>query len=83
MILKRSKASLLAWTLFAIITALAVFSASANLANRPAGDDILEVVNGLLEHLVVVEFAFLGALIVAQEPRRASAGGYRSYKQAA
>jgi hypothetical protein len=71
LILKRSKASLLAWTLFAIITAIALFSMVDTLANRPAGDNLLNVVNLLLESLLGVEFAFLAALIVSRQPRNA------------
>jgi len=69
--LNRSKASLLAWALFAIITAIALFSMSNALANRPAGSNLLNVSNLFLERLLGVEFAFLAALIVSRQPRNA------------
>ncbi len=66
--MNRSKASLLAWTLFAIVTAIALFSMAADLANRPADDNLFKVVEDLLWSLVGVEFAFLAALIISRQP---------------
>ena len=67
--MKRSKASLLAWALFAIITAITLFSMVDALANRPTGDNLLNVVNDLLFAFLAVEFAFIAALIVSRQPR--------------
>ena len=67
--MNRSKSSLLAWTLFAIITVIALFNLVDNLANRPAGDNLINVVNALLYILLAVEFAFLAALIVSRQQR--------------
>ncbi len=66
--MNRSKASLLAWTLFAIITVIALFSMAADLANRPADDNLFKVIGVLLYDLLAVEFALLAALIVARQP---------------
>ena len=67
--MNRSKSSLLAWTLFAIITVIALFNLVDNLANRLAGDNLINVVNALLYILLAVEFAFLAALIVSRQQR--------------
>ncbi len=67
--MNRRKASLLAWTLFAIITAMALFSIATDLANRPAGDILFKVVSDLLYDLLPVEFALLAALIISRQPR--------------
>jgi hypothetical protein len=67
--LNRSKASLLAWTLFAILTATALFSIVGDFANRPAGDNLFNVIEELLWNLLGVEFAFLAILIISRQPR--------------
>ena len=68
--MKRSKASLLAWTLFVIVTALVLFNLVDDLVNRPAGDSLLSVLaESLVFALMVIEFAFISALIVARQPR--------------
>ena len=67
--MNRSKSSLLAWTLFAIVTATALFSIVGDLANRPAGDNLFNVIEELLWDLLGVEFAFLAVLIVSRQPR--------------
>ena len=68
--MNRSKASLFAWTFFTIITALALFDLVDTLVNRPAGDNLFEVLaNALVNALFVIEFAFVAALIVARQPR--------------
>ncbi len=66
--MKRSKASLLAWTLFAIVATVALFSMVDTLANRPAGDNLFNVIEDLLWSLVGVEFSFLAALIISRQP---------------
>ena len=68
--MKRSKASLLAWILFAIVTALALFDLVDALANRPAGDSLLSVLaDSLVFALLIIEFALLAALIITHQPR--------------
>jgi len=67
--LNRSKTSLLAWTLFVIITVIAFFSIAADLANRPAADNLFNLIRDLLFDLLAVEFAFIAALILSQQPR--------------
>ena len=68
--LNRSKPSLLAWALFAIVTALALFDLANDLANHPAGDSLLSALaDSLVLALLVIEFAFLAALIVSRQPR--------------
>jgi len=66
--LNRSKASLLAWTLFAIVATISLFSIVDALANRPAGDNLFNVIEDLLWSLVGVEFSFLAALIISRQP---------------
>jgi hypothetical protein len=67
--LKRSKTSLLAWTLFAIITAFALFWIAPRLGNRMAGDSLYNVVGSLLWLLLGLEYAFLATLIISRQPR--------------
>ena len=67
--LKRSKASQLAWTLFTIITVVTLFSMVDALANRPADDTLLLIVRDLIFAFLAVEFAFIAALIVSRQPR--------------
>ena len=67
--MKRSKSSLLAWALFAIIAAIAVISAIDALANRPAGDSLSEIAQDLSFAFLAIEFAFVAALIVSRQPR--------------
>jgi hypothetical protein len=67
--LNRSKAPLLAWTLFAIFTTIVLFGMVDTLANRPAGDNLLKVVSDLLFDFLAVEFAFIAALIISRQQR--------------
>ena len=64
--MKRSKSSLLAWTLFAIVTAFTLFEA---VNNRPTGNNLFEVVEYLLWGLIGIEFAFLSAMILFYQPQ--------------
>jgi len=66
--LNRSKASTLAWTLFAIVAAISLLSITTYLTNRPVGDNLFNVIEEMLWSLVGVEFAFLAALIVSRQP---------------
>ena len=64
MTLKRRKDSLLAWALFVIITAVAVYRFVDTLANRPADGSLLSLVGDLSWSLLPIAFGFMGALIV-------------------
>jgi hypothetical protein len=68
MTIYRKKSSLLAWTLFAVITLAALLSLVVVLTGRPADDNLFKVVNDLLWISFPVEFAFLSALIVTRRP---------------
>ena len=67
--MKRSKASIFAWTLFAVVAATSLYSIVGDLAHRPAGDTLITVIEDLLWNLLGVEFAFLSVLIVSRQPR--------------
>jgi hypothetical protein len=67
--LKRSKASLLAWTLFAIITVVGIFITVDNLANLPTGGNTLNVIAALFWGLLGIEFSFLAVLLITYQPR--------------
>jgi hypothetical protein len=59
----------LAWTLFGVISMLALATAIDALVNRAADDPLIRVVEGIVWNLFPMVFAFLAALIIAQRPR--------------
>ncbi len=67
--MRRRKDSLLAWTLFAIITAAAVYSLVNDLANRPPDDNLISLIGDLSWNLLPIVFGFMGALIVNHQQR--------------
>jgi hypothetical protein len=67
--LKLRRDSLLAWTLFAIISAAALISLADDLASRPVNDNIFKVAHDLVWGSLPVVFAFLAALIASRQRR--------------
>ncbi len=59
----------LAWTLFGVISLLALATAIDALVNRAADDPLIRVVGGIVWNLFPMVFAFLAALIITQRPR--------------
>ncbi len=67
--MNRRRVTRLAWTLFSIISLLALATAINALVNRPADDPLIRVVGGGIWNLFPMVFAFLAALIIAHRPR--------------
>ena len=67
--MNRYKYSLIIWTLFAIITLVALYGLIQELGNLPADINLFIVLEPLLWSFLPVEFALLAALIVSQRPR--------------
>ncbi len=63
------KDSLLAWTLFAIITAAAVYSLVNDLANRIPDDNLISLISDQGWNLLPIVFGFMGALIINHQQR--------------
>jgi hypothetical protein len=59
----------LAWTLFGVISLLALATAVNTLVNRTPGDALIRMIGKFVWNLFPMVFAFLAALIVAQRPR--------------
>jgi len=66
--LKRNNYSLIIWTLFAIITLVALYGLIQEVRNLPADINLFVILGILLWSLLPVEFALLAALIVSQRP---------------
>ena len=59
----------LAWTLFGVISLLALAAAIIGLVNRPLDDPIIRLVGIIIWNLFPLVFAFLAALIIVHRPR--------------
>jgi len=59
----------LAWTLFGVVSLLALAAAIIGLVNRAPDDPIIRLVGIMVWNLFPLVFAFLAALIIAHQPR--------------
>jgi hypothetical protein len=67
--MKRRWISRLAWTLFGVISLLALATAISTLVTHTPHDPLIRLVGGVVWNLFPMVFAFLAALIIAQRPR--------------
>jgi hypothetical protein len=67
--MKKSRAPLVAWTLFGIIALSVLLQAGLDLAKPGAGGNAFALLEPLLWDLVLVVFALVAALIISRQPR--------------